>query len=196
MPTAPSFSSSLSLLFPLSLSSPPLSGWRAHDYCSSTGTVTSHSVWKKQLVGCCCSQNLRAMSSSADETLRAKPVVADSPYKNLPLKVFAEFMAMVVFVFIGCGTAMAQKRSELSNAVLSSMCPLVLHHCITDTVSASSSGDSNTNPAVFQICLAFGMAIVCLVYSCWAISGGHLNPAVTTALMISGHHPVRFHPSH
>lgn len=77
---------------------------------------------------------------------------------------------MVVFVFIGCGTAMAQKRSELSNADLSS--------------------DSNTNPAVFQICLAFGMAIVCLVYSCWAISGGHLNPAVTTALMISGHHPI------
>jgi len=85
-------------------------------------------------------------------------------------------MAMLVFVFIGCGTAMVQPRPEnadgtaMSNAVL--------------------SGDSSTNPAVFQICLAFGMAILCLVYSTCGISGGHLNPAVTTALMISGHHPI------
>merc|ERR1711865_919302 len=119
---------------------------------------------------------LQIENMSADETLRAKPTSLQETYRHLPLKCFAEFMAMLVFVFIGCGTAMVQPRPEnadgtpMSNAVL--------------------SGDSSTNPAVFQICLAFGMAILCLVYSTCGISGGHLNPAVTTALMISGHHPI------
>merc|ERR1711865_589902 len=98
---------------------------------------------------------LQIENMSADETLRAKPTMLEK-YHHLPLKVFAEFMAMLVFVFIGCGTAMAQPRPEnadgtaMSNAVL--------------------SGDSSTNPAVFQICFAFGMAIVCLVYSTCGIS--------------------------
>merc|ERR1711865_1327057 len=100
---------------------------------------------------------LQIENMSADETLRAKPTSLQETYRHLPLKCFAEFMAMLVFVFIGCGTAMVQPRPEnadgtpMSNAVL--------------------SGDSSTNPAVFQICLAFGMAILCLVYSTCGISG-------------------------
>merc|ERR1711865_180676 len=99
---------------------------------------------------------LQIENMSADETLRAKPTSLQETYRHLPLKCFAEFMAMLVFVFIGCGTAMVQPRPEnadgtaMSNAVL--------------------SGDSSTNPAVFQICFAFGMAIVCLVYSTCGIS--------------------------
>jgi len=39
---------------------------------------------------------------------------------------------------------------------------------------------------VFEIALAFGMAIVVLAYSIGNKSGGHINPAVTTALMVAG----------
>ena len=62
----------------------------------------------------------------------------------------AEFFAMLLFVFIGCGTAMTPTRT------------------------------------VFQIALAFGMGIVILAYSIGAKTGGHVNCAVTTALMVAG----------
>merc|ERR1712070_1180917 len=39
---------------------------------------------------------------------------------------------------------------------------------------------------VFQIALAFGMGIVILAYSIGAKTGGHVNCAVTTALMVAG----------
>eukprot|EP00658_Telonema_sp_P-2_P006751 TRINITY_DN12548_c0_g1_i2.p2 TRINITY_DN12548_c0_g1~~TRINITY_DN12548_c0_g1_i2.p2 ORF type:complete len:270 (-),score=74.52 TRINITY_DN12548_c0_g1_i2:466-1275(-) len=38
----------------------------------------------------------------------------------------------------------------------------------------------------FEIALAFGMGIVVLAYSVGNKSGGHINPAVTTALMLAG----------
>merc|ERR1711934_1180914 len=62
----------------------------------------------------------------------------------------AEFFAMLLFVFIGCGTAMTPSRT------------------------------------VFQIALAFGMGIVILAYSIGPKTGGHVNCAVTTALMGAG----------
>jgi len=57
---------------------------------------------------------------------------------------------MLLFVYIGCGTAMTPTRT------------------------------------VFQIALAFGMGIVVLAYSIGTKTGGHVNCAVTTALMVAG----------
>jgi len=69
-------------------------------------------------------------------------------------KALAEFFAMLLFVFIGVGTAMTPTRT------------------------------------VFQIALAFGMGIVILAYSIGNKSGGHVNCAVTTALMVAGKCPI------
>lgn len=73
----------------------------------------------------------------------------------MDLKLFknclAEFQAMMLFVFVGCGTAMAL-------------------------------GPSN----VLAISLSFGLAITALVYMTAHTSGGHVNCAVTFALMLSG----------
>jgi len=66
-------------------------------------------------------------------------------------KGIAEFFAMMLFVYIGVGTAMTPTRT------------------------------------VFEIAMAFGMGIVVLAYSIGNKSGGHINCAVTTALIISGH---------
>lgn len=66
----------------------------------------------------------------------------------------AEFQAMCLFVFVGCGTAMA-----------------------------FGTGD---NAGVLAIALSFGLAITVLVYMTAHTSGGHVNCAVTFALMISG----------
>merc|ERR1711865_752965 len=69
-------------------------------------------------------------------------------------KGIAEFFAMLLFVYIGVGTAMTPSRT------------------------------------VFQIALAFGMGIVILAYSIGNKSGGHINCAVTTALMVAGKCPL------
>merc|ERR1712086_17269 len=69
-------------------------------------------------------------------------------------KAVAEFFSMLLFVYIGVGTAMTPTRT------------------------------------VFQIALAFGMGIVILAYSIGNKSGGHVNCAVTTALMVAGKCPI------
>merc|ERR1711865_638413 len=94
----------------------------------------------------------------------------DVPQHPLFRRCISEFAATMFFVMVGCGTAMVNEVSSESNLV--------------------RSGDSATNPAEFEICMAFGFAIVAIVYGAWSVSGGHLNPAVTTALMVSGHTPV------
>jgi MIP family channel proteins len=69
-------------------------------------------------------------------------------------KGIAEFFGMLLFVYIGVGTAMTPTRT------------------------------------VFQIALAFGMGIVILAYSIGNKSGGHINCAVTTCLMVAGRVPI------
>ena len=50
---------------------------------------------------------------------------------------------------------------------------------------------SGIKPAgsVLSIALAFGMAIAALVYATAHISGGHLNPAVTFSMAVTGKMP-------
>lgn len=73
--------------------------------------------------------------------------------------VAAEFFAMVLFVWTGCGSAIA----------------------------AFYAGGSTTDAAaVVGIALGFGIAISSLAYSIGHISGGHINPAVTFSFLIMG----------
>jgi len=89
------------------------------------------------------------MGESLNPDMALSPVGPHGPFS----KAIAEFFAMMLFVYIGCGTAMTPTRT------------------------------------VFQIALAFGMGIVVLAYAIGNKSGGHINCAVTTALLVSGHCP-------
>ncbi len=72
-------------------------------------------------------------------------------------KYVAEFIGTFVLVFAACGTAAALG-------------------CKTDSVDA----------AYLLTALAFGLVIVAMAYSIGNISGCHINPAVSIAVLISG----------
>ena len=46
--------------------------------------------------------------------------------------------------------------------------------------------DSPVSPSVEQVSLAFGLAMATMVQCVGLISGGHVNPAVTAALAVTG----------
>jgi len=71
----------------------------------------------------------------------------------------SEFFATMIFIFIGCGSVVA------AQSVL------------------GSSGIEI--PSLTLIALAHGFAIMVLVYAVGEVSGGHINPAVTWATMIT-----------
>jgi MIP family channel proteins len=68
----------------------------------------------------------------------------------------AEFIACLVFVFMGSGS-------------------------VTSTVLASPTGEADT----VQYALSFGLTITILAYAIGDISGGHINPAVTLSMVLS-----------
>eukprot|EP00537_Pseudo-nitzschia_pungens_P012963 CAMPEP_0172394686 /NCGR_PEP_ID=MMETSP1061-20121228/16040_1 /TAXON_ID=37318 /ORGANISM="Pseudo-nitzschia pungens, Strain cf. pungens" /LENGTH=274 /DNA_ID=CAMNT_0013126109 /DNA_START=168 /DNA_END=992 /DNA_ORIENTATION=+ len=74
--------------------------------------------------------------------------------------VAAEFLATALFVWSGCGAAVS---------------------------SFKWVGGGTTDPgALISIAIAFGFTISVLAYGIGHISGGHINPAVTTAMMALG----------
>eukprot|EP00658_Telonema_sp_P-2_P025029 TRINITY_DN20076_c0_g1_i2.p1 TRINITY_DN20076_c0_g1~~TRINITY_DN20076_c0_g1_i2.p1 ORF type:complete len:374 (+),score=53.57 TRINITY_DN20076_c0_g1_i2:176-1297(+) len=96
--------------------------------------------------------------------------------RTLAQKCVCEFWMMCLFVMIGVGTAMSNVQSNCAGTVSPGTCG-----------NTTLSGLSSINPRVFQIALAFGSAIMVLVFASWSLSGGHINTVVTTALMCSGH---------
>lgn len=72
-------------------------------------------------------------------------------------KIFAEFIGTFTLVLLACGTA----------TVLG---------CATD----------KPDMAYFMTALAFGLVIVAMAYSIGQVSGCHINPAVSLAVLISG----------
>jgi len=72
----------------------------------------------------------------------------------------SEFFATAIFIFIGCGSVVAAQ---------------------------ASLGDTKIEvAALILISMAHGFCIMVMVYSVGEISGGHINPAVTWATMITG----------
>ena len=71
-------------------------------------------------------------------------------------KYIAEFIGTFTLVFMGCGTAM-------------------LVGC-----------DSEMGSGYILTAFAFGLAIIAMAYGVGNISGGHVNPAVSIGVLISG----------
>lgn len=69
----------------------------------------------------------------------------------------AEFVGMILFVYVGCSS-------------------------VVGTFNPVSGG---AKAQITDIALAFGLTIAALVHTIGHISGGHLNPAVTTALVLA-----------
>lgn len=69
--------------------------------------------------------------------------------------VFAEFISTFIFIFVGCGSVV------------------------------STAGSAFHDARLISIALAHGFAIAVLVYATADISGGHVNPAVTCAAIVT-----------
>jgi len=80
---------------------------------------------------------------------------------------FAEFFAMTVYVFFGCGAFSAAAKTAVTPAVGD---PLPLGY--------------------FSVPFVWGFLITILIFSIRSVSGGHVNPAVTFALILSRNIPL------
>lgn len=81
---------------------------------------------------------------------------------DLALACFAEYLAMAFFVFIGTGSALSTGEF------------------------LSVDGGSGAVARIMPIAMAFGMSIMVLVYSIGDVSEGHINPAVSFFLFLTG----------
>ena len=78
-------------------------------------------------------------------------------------KYFAEFIGTAVLVIGGCGTALG-----------------------INTLTMGYKIPVPTTASVIAIALAFGLSIVAMAYSIGNVSGCHINPAVSLAVLING----------
>ena len=94
--------------------------------------------------------------------------VLDNSAPNLTRRAAAEFFAMAMFVWVGTGTAVSANHAQYNGE------PEV---AFPSTI-------------LLPIAMAFGFGITVLAGNLGAYSGGHVNPAVTLALMITQACPV------
>jgi len=83
----------------------------------------------------------------------------EDSWQSLWRAAVSEFFATMIFVFIGTGSVVAAKTALGENGI--------------------------AIPSLTVIALAHGFAIMVLVYTIGEISGGHINPAVTWALLVT-----------
>uniref|UniRef100_A0A1B8YA67 Aquaporin-1 n=1 Tax=Xenopus tropicalis TaxID=8364 RepID=A0A1B8YA67_XENTR len=80
--------------------------------------------------------------------------------------VIAEFLAMILFVFISIGAALGVQYPIPADA-------------------ANATNTDTRQQDIVKVSLAFGLAIATLAQSVGHISGAHLNPAVTLGCLLS-----------
>mmetsp|Transcript_25930 Transcript_25930/g.50740 ORF Transcript_25930/g.50740 Transcript_25930/m.50740 type:complete len:288 (-) Transcript_25930:314-1177(-) len=108
---------------------------------------------------------MKAMSTidgSYDGIPVAGGVVKFSKTVTLLLKFGAEFLGMMFFVIVGCGTA----------------------------VSTSNTTDFNASSWILTVAFAFGIGITTLAYTIGHFTGAHINCAVTFGLVLAGACPI------
>jgi aquaporin Z len=74
-------------------------------------------------------------------------------------KIIAEFIGTLALVLFGCGAAV---------------------------ISGASITDGPAGLGLLGISLAFGLAVVAMAYAIGPISGCHINPAITVAMLVAG----------
>lgn len=86
--------------------------------------------------------------------------------------VWAEFVGTLILVLVGCGSFIQSWPSDKNIALK-----------INDTAVGAINNYYTTD--VVQIALAFGLSVATVIWLIGHISGGHVNPAVTCAMLIT-----------
>ena len=97
-----------------------------------------------------------------EETTTTMPPAPAVPAPTMTQKLAAEFIGTLVLVLFGCGAA------------------------VSASVWAGLNANSRGAAFIGTVGLAFGLAIVVLVYAFGRVSGGHFNPAVSVGAAVSG----------
>jgi len=87
----------------------------------------------------------------------------DDVWQALWRSAVAEFFGTALFIFLGCGSVVATQ----------------------DTLGRSVGASGIETPSLTVIALAHGFAITVIIYAIGEISGGHINPAVTWATLVT-----------
>jgi len=87
----------------------------------------------------------------------------DDVWQALWRSSIAEFFGTALFIFLGCGSVISTQ----------------------DTLGRSVGPSGIETPSLTVIALAHGFAITVIIYAIGEVSGGHINPAVTWATLIT-----------
>jgi len=87
----------------------------------------------------------------------------DDVWQALWRSSLAEFFGTAIFIFLGCGAVVATQ----------------------DTLGRSVGPSGIETPSITVIALAHGFALTIVIYAIGELSGGHVNPAVTWATLVT-----------
>jgi len=94
----------------------------------------------------------------------------EEPIRTTVLHCITEFVATLLFVYLGCG--------------------VVVSSWYTEKGQDPGIAVGLTNARLLVISFGHGFTILLLVFATAHISGGHLNPAVTLAMMVTQNMPI------